>query len=416
MIRVSGPLSRSIIEALTGRPVPKSRHAALRCLTHGGAAIDRGLILYFKAPASFTGEDMAEFHVHGGPAVMLSLSRALTALGARLAEPGEFSKRAFLNGKIDLTEAEAIADLIDAESAAQQAQALAQAGGALSKLYEAWTTRLLRMLAYVEASLDFADEDLPPDMLDELGRQAKGLGEEIATHLADARRGERLRRGVQIAILGAPNAGKSSLLNTLAQRDVAIVSARAGTTRDVIEVHLDLAGYPVIVADTAGLREATDEIESEGIARAKAQANAADIKLLLFDATQEPDSIVRSLNDDNSLLVATKRDLPESRRVPCADVAISILTGEGVSELLAKMGQMVAERCGDLSRPAPTRERHAGHLRCAHESLVRYGATATPDLAAQELRVALRSLGRITGRVDVEDLLDVIFKDFCIGK
>ena len=332
VVRVSGADSAALIERLSGKPAPRVRRASLRALSHEGTAIDHALVLYFKAPASFTGEDMAEFQIHGGRAVIRSLEKALEYLGARRADPGEFSRRAFQNGKIDLTGAEALADLIDAESEAQQAQALTQAGGALEKLYGAWSQRLLHALAYVEASLDFADEELPEDILDKTRADIAILAGEIAEHLNDARRGERLRTGFRIAVLGAPNAGKSSLINALAERDAAIVSAIAGTTRDVIEVHLNLGGYPVIISDTAGLRETSDAVESEGIARARSAAANADLKLLLFDSSAIADNETMALNDDKSLIIFTKSDVSNSAQ---DGYVISVHTMDGMSDLLS---------------------------------------------------------------------------------
>jgi tRNA modification GTPase len=415
VVRVTGPLSRALIESLTGQPCPPPRYAALRRLGHTGREIDRGLVLFFAAPASFTGEDMAEFQVHGGKAVVQALGQALEALGARPAAPGDFTKTAFLNGKLDLVQAEAVADLIDAETSCQQAQALAQAEGGLSRLYEGWRETLLQNLAWLEAMLDFPDEDLPADLWDRLQRQIAELAAELTAHLDDARRGERLRQGIKIAILGAPNAGKSSLLNALAHRDVAIVSARAGTTRDVIEVNLDLGGYPVIVADTAGLRETGDDIEQQGIDRAMASAAEADLKLLLFDATLPLDAATLAWADDTALIVRTKADLLAA---PLAEdsLLISTAANTGIDKLLAALTGRVASLFADRSTSPPTRERHRHHLQMASEALRRFTDLQTPDLAAEDLRIALTALGRITGRVDVEELLDVIFRDFCIGK
>ncbi len=399
---------------LSGKTCPPARYAALRKLAHGGLPIDTALVLYFEAPASFTGEDMAEFQVHGGGAVIRSLERALEQLGARRADPGEFSRRAFHNGRIDLTGAEALADLIAAESEAQQAQALAQAAGALETLYAGWSKRLTRALAYVEASLDFADEDLPPDILDATRADIAALAGEVGLHLADARRGERLRNGFRVAIIGAPNVGKSSLLNALAQREAAIVSQTAGTTRDVIEVHLNLGGYPVILSDTAGLRDTHDHIEAEGIARAKATAEAADIKLILFEAMAPPPEEMAVADD--TIIVLTKADTGSLHNDREASFIISVVTGRGMPKFLQHLTSRIAALCGDLSRPAPTRERHRSQLIHTMDALDRFALSPSADLAAEDLRIALRAIGRITGRVDVEDLLDVIFREFCIGK
>ncbi len=415
VIRVSGPASGFLIESLTGQPIPPPRQAALRRLVYGGQAIDRGLVLYFAAPASFTGEDMAEFQIHGGRAVVQSLAKALESLGAVPAEPGEFTKRAFLNGKLDLAQAEAIADLVNAETAFQQAQALAQAEGSLSNLYENWRETLLHSLAWLEAIIDFPEEDLPADLWQKLKEKIAGLEIAVTAHLNDARRGERLREGIKIAILGAPNAGKSSLLNVLAERDVAIVSAQAGTTRDIIEVNLDLGDYPVILSDTAGLREAGDVIEREGIARARRLAEKADLKILLFDATTERDAATAAFADETAMVVYTKADLLGSLPLKTG-IYLSNTTGDGIAALLTALTDRVAKLYGSSVTPPPTRERHRHHLRQAVEALVRFSNVETIDLAAEELRLALGAIGRITGRVDVEELLDVIFRDFCIGK
>ena len=421
VVRLSGPRAGEALAALTLRPLPRPREAALAALRDPatGEAIDRGLLLWFPAPASFTGEDVAELHLHGGRAVLAAATSALCALGLRVAEPGEFARRAFENGKLDLTEAEAIADLVDAETSAQRRQALRQMEGALGRLYEGWRTRLVRALAHLEADIDFPDEDLPDGVAPAVAPVLRDLIGEIAAHLDDGHRGERLRDGVSIAILGAPNAGKSSLLNAIARRDVAIVSARAGTTRDVIEVQLDLGGYPVILADTAGLRDAADEIEQEGIRRARQRAGSADLKLLVFDATVPPDAATLELLDGDAVAVLNKADLAGgvADRVGTAPaLPVSAATGAGLPGLLAALEARVAERLAGSGAPPLTRARHRAALEECRDSLERAMAAPLPELVAEDVRLAARALGRITGRVDVEDLLDVIFRDFCIGK
>jgi tRNA modification GTPase len=424
VIRVSGPAAGRAVEALGSGSLPPPRLATLARLTDsaGGEHIDTGLVLWFPAPRSFTGEDVAEFHVHGGRAVTAALLDALARLpGLRPAEPGEFSRRAFENGKFDLTEAEAVADLVDAETSAQRRQALRQMEGELGRLYEGWRERLVRALAYAEADIDFPEEDLPSGLPDAVRPVLETLASQIADHLADGGRGERLREGIAIAILGAPNAGKSSLLNALARRDAAIVSERAGTTRDVVEVHLDLGGYPVLVADTAGLREADDEIEGEGIRRALLRAERADLKLAVFDATVLPavDERTAALIDERTIVVANKAD-----RVPDLDpavivpgaFAVSAVTGQGLPALLDRLAGLVEERFGLGGGPALTRARHRSALEECREALMRALSAGYAELAAEDMRLAVRALGRITGRVDVEELLDVIFRDFCIGK
>lgn len=428
VLRLSGPAAGPALCRLTGRSLPPPRQAVLASLyapdagpdpgPDAGELIDRGLLLWFPGPASFTGEDVAELHLHGGRAVLQAATRALVALGLRVAEPGEFSRRAFENGKLDLTEAEAIADLVDAETAAQRRQALRQMEGELGRLYEGWRQRLTRALAHLEAEIDFPEEDLPGGLTDAVRPVVETLAAEIAAHLADNSRGERLRDGIAIAILGAPNAGKSSLLNAIARRDVAIVSAQAGTTRDVIEVQLDLGGYPVQLADTAGLREAAEAIEAEGIRRALDRAGRADLKLLVFDATQPPDAATLALADNNALLVLNKADWPgAATALPGHDaLTVSAATGAGLAGLLTALEQAVAARFNPAGAPALTRARHRAALEACRDSLRRALGAPLPELAAEDVRLASRALGRITGRVDVEDLLDVIFRDFCIGK
>lgn len=414
VLRLSGPATEAAIRALAGS-LPAPRRAARRTLTDPatGQPIDDGLVLWFPQPASFTGEDVAELHLHGGRAVLEAASVALRALGLCDAEAGEFSKRAFLNGKLDLTEAEAIADLVEAETAAQHRQALRQMQGELGRRYESWRSQLLDLAAATEAEIDFPDEDLPPDQAGLQRPAARALRDEIAAHLADARRGERLRDGIEIAVLGAPNAGKSSLINALAMRDVAIVSGTPGTTRDAIEVRMDLGGWPVQLVDTAGLRAATDEIEAEGIRRARARAAQADLKLVLFAAGQPDDPDSLALLDPDTLAVATKTDLAPA---PAGRLGISVATGEGVQQLLAVLEHRVAGLLDVSGALPPTRARHRDALAQTVASLDRALVADLPELAAEDLRMAQRSLGRITGRIDVEDMLDRLFAGFCIGK
>lgn len=344
--------------------------------------------------------------------------------GFRLAEPGEFTRRAFEHGKLDLTEAEAVADLVAAETSAQRRQALRQLEGELGRLYDTWRGRLLRAGAHVEAVIDFPDEELP-EMLDGAARETvAALINEIDRHLADNRCGEIMRDGVSAAILGPPNVGKSSILNALAQRDAAITSSIAGTTRDVIEVRLDLAGYPVILADTAGLRVGRDAVEEEGVRRARARAADADLTLVVFDVTK-PAQIagLAEVADRATILVANKLDLLAGRDrtaslagLPEGALIISALTGEGMPILLDRLAGAVKQRFADQSGPVLTRARHRAALAECVAALRRSLSAALPELAAEDLRLAIRALGRITGRVDVEDILDIIFRDFCIGK
>lgn len=422
VFRLSGPAAPEALRALSGCALPSPRKAQRVRLSHGGEDIDDGLALLFPAPASFTGEDVVELHVHGGRAVAAALSDALVALGLVPAEPGEFSKRAFLNGKLDLTRAEAIADLVDAETAAQRRQALRQLDGGLAALAEGWRAELVRALALMEAVIDFSDEGVPESLVGEVGRAVTDLAADLRRHLAQGQRSERLRDGIHIAILGAPNAGKSSLLNRLAGREAAIVSSTAGTTRDVIDVHLDLHGWPVVLADTAGLRDAAEEIEAEGIRRALTRAEAADLKLAVFDAGLLPDwdGATRAIIDGDTVVVVNKADTiaapPPSALDGQAVLALSARTGDGIDALLSKLESEVASRYAVTAAPALTRARHRAAVEECLGALERFDPEAEIELAAEDLRLAAAAIGRITGRVDVDELLDVVFREFCIGK
>jgi len=413
VVRVSGPLAKAVFLALAG-PLPPPRVAAVRTLQHRDQDIDRALTLWFAGPHSFTGEDVAEFHIHGGRAARQSLFAALDELGARPAGPGEFSRRAVENGRLDLTRAEAIADLVEAETPAQLRQALRQYDGALAGLYEGWRQDLIAALAHAEAAIDFSDDGVGSDAFDAARTAARQIIAEIQAHMDDAGRGETLREGLRLAIIGPPNAGKSSLINALAKRDAAIVSDIPGTTRDVIEVRLDLGGYLVHVADTAGLREAGDRIEAEGVRRALAKARESDLVLMLRDGTAPYTEEIAVTPD---LTVWNKSDLPNFQKRD--GLTLSLSSGEGLSELIAQMTAMVAERLETNGEtPALTRPRHRRALTEALASL-RHGLDAPadqPELFAEDLRLALRAIGRILGCVDVEELLDVVFRDFCIGK
>ncbi|MCZ6467659.1 MAG: tRNA uridine-5-carboxymethylaminomethyl(34) synthesis GTPase MnmE [Alphaproteobacteria bacterium] len=425
VLRLSGPAAGQALEALTGKGRPAPRRAALARLAdpRSETTIDHALVLWFPGPESFTGEDMAELQLHGGPTVVAAAVDALGALdGLRPAEPGDFTRRAFHNGKLDLAEVEGLADLIAAETEAQRRQALRQLQGELGRLYDSWRERLLGALAHVEATIDFSDEDLPPGV-DEAARRTVGeLESEIAGHLGDDRRGERLRDGVHLVIIGPPNAGKSSLLNLLARRDAAIVAHTAGTTRDVIEVHLDLGGYPAVVADTAGLRDGLDGVELEGVRRARLRARDADLRLAVFDGEAWPrvDPLTAALVDADTIVLINKVDL--GAPAPPLEVngrpamGISVLTGAGIEAMLAALQAEVARRCLVSASPALTRARHREALEECRQALGRSLAAQAPELAAEDLRLAARALGRITGRLGVEDMLDVIFRDFCIGK
>jgi tRNA modification GTPase len=406
------------VSLLAGR-LPRPRRASRLALADplSGEPLDDALALWFPGPQSYTGEDMAELHLHGSRAVLAAVIAALRHLGLRLAEPGEFTRRAFLNGKLDLLQAEAIADLAAAETEAQRRQALCQLDGALGALYRGWSDRLVRLCAHLEAAIDFPDEDLPPEIEAGIVRESAQLAAEIGRHLADGHRGERLRDGISVAILGPPNAGKSSLLNRIARREAAITSPIAGTTRDIVEVAIDLQGYPVLLADTAGLRDSEDFVEQEGLRRALARAEEAELRLFVFDAAC-PTAARGAARwpGPETILVANKSDLLSGPPdLPGGAFAVSALTGAGIDRLLAALGGKVAESYR-IEAPVLTRARHRQALEEAREALRRSLEAPLPELRAEDLRLALRSLGQITGAVDVEDLLDVIFRDFCLGK
>lgn len=423
VVRVSGSEAGRAIAALTGREPPAPRRATLARLRDPGSgrAIDQALVLWFPGPRSETGEDLAEFHVHGGEAVRAALFEALGRMpGLRPAEPGEFSRRAFVHGKLDLTAAEGLADLVDAVTEAQRRQALRQLDGELGALYEDWRGRLLGMQAMVEGEIDFADDGVPEGISKAIRPQILGLLDEISLHLGDQRRGERLRDGLSVVILGAPNVGKSTLLNALARRDMAMVSDIPGTTRDALEVALDLDGYPVTLIDTAGIRQAADSLEAEGVKRALARAETADLKVVLADAATWPtiDRATEALLDHNSLLVLSRADLRESPVDLVGHRAwpLSVKTGLGFKAFLAALTNAARERLEMSGELMPTRARHRQALEAAVQALDRSASANSLELLAEDLRLAIRSIGRIIGRVDVEDMLDRLFAQFCIGK
>ncbi len=450
IIRVSGPGAAAALDALAGGAGPP-RVAERRRLVHPQTAelLDHGLVLWFPGPASFTGEDVAEFHVHGGLAVVAAVAGALAAVpGLRLAEPGEFTRRAFENGKLDLTAAEGLADLVSAETEAQRKQALDQSGGALAALYDGWRARLMALLAHLEAGIDFAEDEVDPVAHGEIAAGLARLEAEMGSHLEDGHRGERLRDGLYVAVLGPPNAGKSTLVNALVRRQTSIVSEQAGTTRDVIEAHLDIGGYPVILADTAGLRADAEGVEGAGVALALERGRQADLKLMVLDLTAatepatEQDGVaelVREQIDRETLVIFNKTDLVDGPRAEAEAsaekaaagleignlgfCAVSARDGGGLDVLLGKLGAAVSERLSGgpgAGSPVLTRQRHRTALEACQGALARCreacGSGAAPELVAEDLRLAVRALGRITGSVDVEDLLDIVFREFCIGK
>lgn len=422
VIRISGPQTTSVVGALCGE-VPQPRLAALKSIrSRNGFMIDSGLVITFQGPASFTGEDCAEFQVHGGRAVVQTLLQELSGFeGLRHAEAGEFSRRAFQNGKMDLVEIEGLSDLIVAETEMQRRLALEHSAGGQSKVYDAWARRLTHARAMIEAELDFSDEeDVPGSVSDRIWKDMDQLRHEIDVHIAQAPIGEIIRDGLKIVIAGEPNAGKSSLLNALAKRDIAIVTEIAGTTRDVLSVDLSLAGFSVKLFDTAGLRETDERVEREGIRRARDAIAGADLVLLLSETTNGFGTLQGlDLNGVPVLKVATKSDRSDHDLADAGfDVSISTSTGAGMDQLLNAISSYLPDLSGVTALSIPSRRRHVDALRQASVALSDALAHEQHglDIRAELLRVAGDAIGRITGRVDVENLLDVIFSEFCIGK
>jgi tRNA modification GTPase len=449
VIRLSGPAAGGTLKALTARDLPKPRVATREafCDPRNGVSLDDGIALWFPGPRSFTGEDVAELQIHGGPAVIAAVIDAcLSQPGVRVAEPGEYTRRAFENGKLDLAEAEGLADLVDAETEGQRRQALRQRRGALSSVYEDWRGRLIEAAALIEAEIDFPDEDLPGALAQRAGPILQSLAADMAGHLDDAHRGERIRDGFRIAIIGPPNAGKSSLLNALAQRQAAIVSDMPGTTRDVVEVRLVLAGFPVWIADTAGLREAADAIEAEGVRRALERAEEADLRILAVEADQDGSALAKEVLRPHDIWLLTKYDLHretptgraeiEGRRnryagMSAADRASGLMQEPRpwptpfsvrdevlIAALMEMISTEVAHALGREEAPVLTRARHRRLVEEARGALLHAipALDQGAELAAEDVRVAADQIGRLTGRIDVEDLLDEIFSSFCIGK
>lgn len=406
VMRASGSGSDRVLSALAGG-LPEARRASLRRLKHDGDVLDEAVVLRFPGPGSYTGEDGFELHLHAGPAIVARVADALTALGARPAEPGEFTRRAVQNGRMDLLQAEAISDLVEAETESQRRQALRQADGALSQLYDGWAERLRIVVAHQEALIDFPDEDLPESVEEGLLNTINALHTEMSAHLQD-NRGELMRAGITVVIAGAPNVGKSSLLNVLSGMDAAIVTHRAGTTRDAIALDWILDGVKLRLVDTAGLRETDDEIEAEGIRRALFHVKQADIVLHLSG----PEDDAEALSADE-IAVRTKIDIAPA---PDGMLGISTKTAAGLSTLRTVLSERVAALTAGAAAPPLTRARHRAGIQEAAQYLARALGADWPELRGEELRLALRSLGRLTGHVDVESLLDAIFGQFCIGK
>ena len=427
VIRVSGDNVKRVIKLLTGKELPSPRVATLRKINNINTSelIDEGIIIWFPGPESYTGEDMAEFHVHGGKAVILAIQNQISRIeNCRLAEPGEFTKLAFQNGKINLLKAESIADLISAETEIQRLQAVKIMQGKSSDKFNELREKLIKILSYVEAKIDFPDEDLPEDKIKQIRNNSSKVLYEITKILNDQKVGEIVREGFKIAIVGPTNAGKSSLLNNLANREVAIVSEIAGTTRDVIETHLNIDGYPVVISDTAGIRESKDEIEKKGIKLSLKKAEKADLKLVVVDARNiDLSGFLNDLLKDNAILVVNKSDLLKeklhSEITKFKHVLISLKINSNIEKLISEIKNNLKDKFIFDEDILITRERHRQHLmQCSDhlKSFLQKNDKKDFDIAAEDLRLATRHLGMIVGKVDVEEILGSIFNDFCIGK
>ena len=427
VVRVSGKETSKVVKLITNDDLPTPRVATLRKMNNinTNELIDEGLVIWFPGPQSYTGEDLAEFHVHGSRAVVAALHVSISNVkNCRLAEPGEFTKRAFQNGRINLMKAESIGDLISAETEIQRKQAVKIMNGKSSDIFNSWREKLLKILAHVEAKIDFPDENLPKEALLEITQTSKQVSNEIQKILKDQKVGEIIREGFKIAIVGPTNAGKSSLLNYLSKRDAAIVSEIAGTTRDVIETHLNLNGYPVIVSDTAGIRDSKDEIEKKGIKLALKRAEEADLRLVVIEPKNlDFTSFLKNLFDENSILIINKSDLLKKKLDPqikkLDHVLISIIKNSNLDILINKIINKLKNKFISSEDILINRERHRQHLEQCVEHLINFtdkNKNDDLDKGAEDLRLATRHLGMIVGKVDVEEILGSIFNDFCIGK
>ena len=413
IVRISGPDAGNSLNALSSLAVPIGRPSVRSLVGKDGTHIDEAMVLRFAKPHSFTGEDVVEFHVHGGHTTVQLLLKSLSNIDQlRLAQPGEFSKRAFVNNKMDLTAIEAMGDLINAQTEIQHNQALSQMNGSLNKLYLSWRKSLIELVAYLEADIDFADEDIPENVLNNINSKIEKLLGEMNEHLKQRNQGEILRDGYKVAIIGSPNVGKSSLINSLANRDVAIVSDREGTTRDAIEVRLNIAGFPVILTDTAGLRDTEDEIEKKGIEITQSKIKEANLVLELFD---DPNDV--ELHQDR-LTVLNKCDLHNNyKKEGCINISVS--NGSGIDNLINKIAEYVSNKFINYTDTIPTKTRYILGVQNSIQSLLSAKSIdlkVNSELMVEELRLAINEIGKITGHVDVEEYLEVIFKDFCIGK
>ena len=427
VVRVSGKETLKVVKLITNDDLPTPRVATRRKMNNinTNELIDEGLVIWFPGPQSYTGEDLAEFHVHGSRAVVAALHASISKIeNCRLAEPGEFTKRAFQNGKINLMKAESIADLISAETEIQRKQAIKIMNGKSSDKFNSWREKLLKILSHVEAKIDFPDEDLPKEILHEIKQTSEQVSNEIQKVLKDQRVGEIIREGFKIAIVGPSNVGKSSLLNYLSKKDVAIVSEVAGTTRDVIETHLNLDGYPVIISDTAGIRDSKDEIEKKGIKLALNRAEEADLRLVVIEPKNlDFTGFLKGLFDENSILVINKSDLLlknlDEQIKKLEHVLISIIKNSNLDILINKIKNKLKNKFISSEDILITRERHRQHLEQCVEHLKNFNDKKKNDYldkGAEDLRLATRHLGMIVGKVNVEEILDSIFNDFCIGK